>query len=251
MVAQALSKIWVVLPAGGSGVRMQADSSAPSPKTRKQYLLLGDQPILEHTIARFDAMAFVSGIVVVLPPDDLTSFDVASLQARYPRLLAIVPGGPSRFESVKNGVRFLQNHGAQAGDWMMIHDAVRPLVSEALCVRVIERAKQVGAAIAALPIKGTVKQVDGSGRILGTVDRSDLCEAQTPQVFPHDTLMQAYTAVDKWDQAMRASITDEGMLLEHMGERVDWVVGEETNLKITRPLDLKLAEALIAPDVPK
>lgn len=251
MVAQALSKIWVVLPAGGSGVRMQADSSAPSPKTRKQYLMLGGKTILERSIACFDALSFVSGIVAVLPEDDCASFDGDRLKACYPRFCGVVSGGQTRFDSVKNGVLFLNERGAQAGDWMMIHDAVRPLVSELLCVRVIERAKQVGAAIAALPIKGTVKQVDGSGRILGTVDRTHLCEAQTPQVFAAGALMRAYAAVDKWDQAMRASITDEGMLLEHMGERVDWVVGEETNLKITRPLDLKLAEALIAPDVPK
>lgn len=206
---------------------------------RKQYLELRGKRILEHSLERFEVLPWVTGIVVVVPAEDVEECRV--LCKRFSRVHACVAGGKSRFQSVRNGVTALS---ATAEDIILVHDAVRPLVSAALCERVRDKTLEVDAAIAALPLKGTIKQSDSRGLIDKTVDRRLLWEAQTPQGFVYEHLQAAYHLSASWDDAQCDAITDEAMLMESIGVPVVLVEGEETNLKITRPLDLRLAEAI-------
>lgn len=230
-------KIWVVLPAGGAGVRMGEG-------TRKQYVEVSGKPILEYTLDVIEACAWVAGAILVLPPEDCSAF--AGLSSRYRRLKAIVAGGKSRFQSVRNGVLAL---AAAPEDWVLVHDAVRPLFSEALCLRVLSAAMACGAAIAALPLKGTIKEADGASAghrvIARTVDRSALWEAQTPQAFSYGALCEVYARAGTWREDECERVTDEAYLFEAFGKAVALVEGEETNIKITRPLDLKLMQAFL------
>ena len=225
--------IWIVLAAGGEGRRMGG-------AVRKQYLALDGKRILEHTLERFNAFSWVSGMVLVTPADVP---EMAPLQAVYPRLYAIVSGGESRFQSVKNGVAAIPPQRCRT---VLIHDAVRPIFSEALCERVIADTTRVGAAIAALPLKGTIKASHGEQALIAqTVNRAHLWEAQTPQGFSYPLLQSAYAQSGAWPPSDAASLTDEAMLFERLGLPVALVEGEETNIKITRPLDLALAEAML------
>jgi 2-C-methyl-D-erythritol 4-phosphate cytidylyltransferase len=224
-------KIWVVLPAGGAGVRMGGD-------TRKQYLEIAGKRILDHTLERFMSYTWVAGIVLVVPEEDREDLRIPL----FPRVsVHVVSGGPTRFHSVRNGVLALQ---AVAEDFVFVHDAVRPLFSETLCLRVLE-----AAAIAALPLKGTIKAAapvrDDPRPIARTVDRTLLWEAQTPQVFSYGALCEAYERVRTWREDECERATDEAYLFEALGRTVALVEGEETNIKITRPLDLKWMQAFL------
>lgn len=226
------SKVWVILPAAGMGLRMGGDRP-------KQYLSLAGQSILKHSLGRFSQFSWVAGIVLVLPRDDLARF--REIPHQYPKVISVEGGGETRSKSVRRGVAALN---ASQSDFVMIHDAVRPLVSERLCLAVLEAAWQSGAAIAALPVKGTVKRaVRGKMQIEETVDRRMLWEAQTPQVFSYSLLERGYEQCQ--GESSCADLTDEAMLIERLGISVVLVEGEERNLKITRPLDLKIAEALL------
>ncbi len=212
--------------------------------TRKQYLSLGNHSILDEILSRFNAWEWVSGIAVVLPPEDVPQFQ--SLRSRFSRVVAVCAGGATRFHSVKNGVAALS---AASEDWVAVHDAARPLLSKTLAEKVLQSAKVHGAAIAALPLVGTIKRDDGRDdgvlAIRETVDRSSLWEAQTPQVFSYGGILAAYDALEKRGDFLTptalARYTDEAMLFEALGKTVALVCGEARNLKVTRPEDVRIA----------
>ncbi len=218
-----------IICAAGSGTRMKLELP-------KQYQMLAGEPMLVHTVRIFHRQPAVDRIVVVVPAEwqaktteMLTEHDL--LDGR----LTIVAGGRRRQDSVLAGLEALD----ETVGIVLVHDGARPLATPALIDRCRKAASVHGAAIAAVPVKDTLKRGDEQGRITGTVDRSGLWQAQTPQAARRNLLLAAYRAAGDID------VTDEAMLLEHAGIPVMLVEGEETNLKITRPEDLDLAENIM------
>jgi 2-C-methyl-D-erythritol 4-phosphate cytidylyltransferase len=199
----------------------------------KQFALLGGRPLLERCVESFDGHEAVGAIVLVLPDIQLGE----GLGRPFRKIAAVVAGGVRRQDSVRNGFGAVQGSGR---DVVLIHDGARPLAGSALIGRVIDETTRSGAAVPVLPMEDTVKEVREEG-ILGTHDRSVLYRAQTPQGFFYEVLEEAFAAADR-DGFIG---TDEAALVERTGRRVAAVAGDPRNIKITTPLDLRIAEALL------
>lgn len=220
-------RLFGVVPAAGRGRRMGGELP-------KQYLPLLGKPILAWTLERLLGFEPLERVVVVLAEGD--PFWPELPFARHPKVV-IAPGGRERADSVLSGLRALQ--GVASGeDWVLVHDAVRPLLERSDLERLWEAVSEepVGA-ILALPVVDTLKEVEGD-RIAGTLDRSRIYRAQTPQLFRYRLLLEALEAALSRGEV----VTDEASAVERLGKRPRIVEGRERNLKITRPEDLKLAE---------
>ncbi len=198
----------------------------------KQYHFLAGAPILVHTVRVFARASCVDRIVVVVPADRVDS--TRQLLGDYGLagdFVQVTAGGKRRQDSVRAGLDLLD----EAVDIVLVHDGARPLVSVDLIERCCQAAAESGAAIAAVPVKDTLKKGGADNRIVHTVDREGLWQAQTPQVARLSLLQKAYAALGDRD------VTDEASLLELAGIAVQLVEGSETNIKITRPDDLVIA----------
>ena len=213
-----------VIVAGGAGTRLGGP-------VRKQYLRIGGEPVLLRAILPFLHHPRIHETVVVLPADDVA--DPPGWLAGLP--VRIVAGGAERGDSVLAGLRAV----AQDVDRVLIHDGARPFVSTEIIDRVLDAD---GGAIAAVPVTDTIQQVDASGAIVHTPDRSALWQAQTPQGFPLDGILQAYTLAAKEG----ITGTDDAGLYARFVAPVHVVMGSYENLKVTRPDDLPIAEAIAA-----
>lgn len=223
-----------IIAAGGRGTRF--GSGRP-----KQLLEIGGKSLLARSVDAFARCASVNELVVVLPPD-LVSRPRDYLHS-VGKPVRIVAGGRRRQDSVANGFGAV----AAAADLIVIHDAARPFVSDALISRTIEAGWRFGAAIAAVPASDTVKQAadrpadDEPRPVARTLAREHIYLAQTPQAFRRDILSEALALA-----ATGAEATDEATLVERAGHQVRLVDGEPANIKITTPEDLRLAEAILA-----
>lgn len=215
-----------IIVAGGSGRRMGAPGTV-----RKQYLEILGEPVLLRAVRPFLEHPRVGQVVVVLPPADV--HDLPSWLRALP--VHFVAGGAERSDSVWNGLLAVP----PGHDLVLIHDGARPFVTRAVIDRVLARAP-AGGAVAAVRVSDTLKAVDDEGRIVSTVDRSRLWQAQTPQGFPLATIRAAHRRAreDAWQA------TDDASLCERLGVPVHVVEGDPANLKITHPGDLVIAEAL-------
>ena len=225
--------VGVVLPAGGIGSRF--GHSHP-----KQFLALAGVPILAHTCRAFLQLPEICVLAVAVPAaHSQASIDLLRTHLRpdeYKRLLVTV-GGATRQDSVRAGMRLLPPEI----ELVLVHDAARPLIDRATILRCLEGASRFGAVIAAVPVKDTLKKVAEGGRIIETVDRAQLWQAQTPQAARRPLLERAFAEAER-----RQFIgTDEASLLEAAGIEVRVVEGSERNFKITRPEDLRVASALV------
>lgn len=219
------------MPAAGVGARMLADRP-------KQYLPLVGKMVLEQTVSRLLKHPKVVGIVLVLGADDL--YWTESYLASDPRIY-VAQGGAQRSHSVLNGLsRLAQIIPTQ--EWVMVHDAARPCVShEDLDSLILATLNTKDGLVLGSPVRDTMKQADSSARILATLDRSTLWHAFTPQVFRLGELVEALTTcIDK-----NLPVTDEASAMEHCGYHPQMVQGSEQNIKITRPMDLILAELIL------
>jgi len=224
-----MSLVVAIIPAAGSGSRMGLDHP-------KQYHSLVGIPILVHTVRVFVSSSSVDRIVVVVPADRVEFTSV--LMAEYNLAgdaLRVIAGGRRRQDSVKAGLDVL----GKDVETVLVHDGARPLVTHQLIADCCDAVSKYGAAIAAVPVKDTLKKGDADNQILCTVDRADLWQAQTPQAARLSLLMAAYAAAGDRD------VTDESSLLELAGTNVHLVEGSETNIKITRPDDLIIAEKIM------
>lgn len=200
----------------------------------KQFLPLAGVPLLLRTLRPFVSHPDVTETVVVLPAD-ITANPPEWLAALREGNLTLVPGGEERADSVAAGL------GALSGACriVLVHDGARPLVETDTITRVIAAARTHGAAIAAVPLAETLKQVD-EGRVTGTVPRKGLWRAQTPQGFRREVLEEAHAA-----RAEGHVPTDDAELVERLGRPVRVVPDSPRNMKVTAPDDLALAEALL------
>lgn len=225
-------KVHVLIPAAGSGSRIGGD-------TRKQYLELGDQPILAHTLARLALSPQISAIHLVVPESDVVSCR-AELVERYhlEKIGSVIAGGEERQDSVRNG---LEACGAEDQDVILIHDGVRPFFPQEQIGPLVQLASVEGAALLAIPAQDTIKEVF-DGRVRSTLDRSLLWQVQTPQAFRCERIRDAHRRA----YASGYVGTDDASLIEWCGWPVAVLPGHPHNIKITTPADLALARALLA-----
>lgn len=215
-----------VIVAAGSASRMGGID--------KVMASLGGEPMILRTVRAFEDCEAVKEIVIVTRKDLMGP--IAELCSGFTKIRSVVQGGSSRQESVKLGLLAFSKEVRLAA----VHDGARPLVSGELIDKVIRAAHSYGAAAPAIPVKDTIKVLEG-GFIAATPDRSTLRAVQTPQVIDRDLLLGA---LEKAEQEGTA-LTDDCSAVEHIGMRVRLVEGEERNLKVTTPLDLKIAELLL------
>jgi 2-C-methyl-D-erythritol 4-phosphate cytidylyltransferase len=251
-------KVVVIIPAAGLGTRMAPVPSAPvpgvqvsagkdtkdkdkKPHSSKQFTDLAGTPILVHTLRKFASVEAVSEIWVALRENEIEGFrDRIAREAPdlAKKRIELVVGGEHRQESVTNALNAVS---ASAEDIVLVHDAVRPLVTPEIIYEVIEAAKKYGAAIAGLPAVDTVKQVERTSEgaiIKATIPRAGVVLAQTPQAFRYDVIKKVF------DEATADGFmgTDEASLAERSGHAVAVVMGSPRNIKITNPGDMELAE---------
>ncbi len=220
-----------IIVAGGSGTRYGA--AMP-----KQFLELGGRPILMRTIEAFWEKRDGSfDVILVLPQAQQELWRDMCDQYDFTVPHRIVAGGETRWHSVKNALDSIDDIADV--DIIAVHDGVRPLASVALIERVLEAARRDGAAIPVVALNDSVRQCDGGGAS-HALDRSSLRAVQTPQAFGASVLMAAYR------QPFDPTFTDDASVVERLGHRVALVEGETSNLKITRPMDLALAEYLLS-----
>ena len=226
----------VILPAAGASTRFGAGAN------KLFEPLLDGIPVIAVTLGRFLSRDDVELVVVATTPGADWPVDSPTLgKAMADPRVRRCDGGPSRAQSVRNALACVPS----SIEWVAVHDAARPLVSQALIDATLDAAVRHGAAIPAVPIVPTVKQADGPlpARVQRTVPRHTLWGVQTPQVTRRATLEAAYAACT----VPLEHVTDEGQLLELFGREVWLVEGDERNLKITTPDDLRVARALLGP----
>ncbi len=203
----------------------------------KQFLTLGDRPVIAHTLTAFENSSVIREIVLVARAEDSPALRDIAQKYGITKLKAIVCGGAERQDSVANGV------AACSGDvaYFAIHDGARPLITPALIASVVEAAQRDGAAALAVRVKDTIKIADENGWVQSTPDRARLWSVQTPQVFERtlyeNALEHARTA--------GLAVTDDCQLVEAAGYPVRLIEGAYTNLKITTPEDIHIAEGWI------
>jgi 2-C-methyl-D-erythritol 4-phosphate cytidylyltransferase len=220
-----------LIVAAGKGRRM---------KTRqpKQFMRLAGQPILTRTLKAFDRHSEIDRIIVVLPDSDIADCRASMIaQAALNKEVAVVAGGKHRQASVMNGLRSIPDKDGI----VLIHDGVRPLVTQTLISACIDGAQKWGACIPAIEAFDTLKKVHSDGTIERTVPRQRIVMAQTPQAFRLELIRQAHEAAVRHGRLA----TDDASLLEQMGAAVHVIAGSRHNLKVTRPEDLALAEAYL------
>lgn len=215
----------VIVVAAGRGTRMGTKES-------KQYLMLEDKPIFVHTLEVFDRLPFIQEIILVTGEQDVPRCQDWVKSFSMEHTVKVIPGGAERQHSVYKGL--LETDC----EWVLVHDGVRPFVTEAQVTACYEAARRDGASILAVPVKDTVKQVNDQAYVTSTPDRRSLWAIQTPQAFRHSDLLRAHK------KAMEEGFlgTDDSMLVERVGMPVRVVEGSYSNIKITTPEDLDYAE---------
>ncbi|ABB30309.1 2-C-methyl-D-erythritol 4-phosphate cytidylyltransferase [Geobacter metallireducens RCH3] len=230
--------VFALIPAAGMGKRMGASIN-------KQYLLLGGMPILARTLEVFERSPLVDGIFVVIPADEIPFCREQVVERHgFSKVRSIVAGGAERQQSVLNGLRAMEGTAGEY-DVILIHDGVRPFVTEDILGRATATARENDGALVAVPAKDTVKVVE-DGIITATPSRETLWLAQTPQAFRYGVIRAAHEVAD----AERFLGTDDAMLVERLGRQVRIVLGDYRNVKITTPEDMVLAEAFIKEKLP-
>ena len=220
---EASPHVGVVVPAAGSGIRMGG--------ARKPFLELDGEPLLLHALRPFLKDDRVVTVVVSLAPQDIA--EVTDWIRRLDDRIKLVEGGVIRTEAGRNAVSVLPT----TLDVIAIHDAVRPLVTSAIVGECIDLATTGVCAVAGCPVIDTIKRVNEEFQVLETADRNVLWHAHTPQVFPANLLRKAYESGEVG--------TDDAMLLESFGARLQMVDDGGTNIKVTRPADLIIAQAIL------
>ena len=225
-----MAKFAVIFPAAGKSTRFKD-------RDKKPFAHLDGRAVWLRTVERFLTRDDVCQNILVLSPQDRDVFR-SRHQAHIAFMnLTLVDGGAERFESVANALHVVKDEA----DFVAVHDAVRPCVTEAQINAVFAEAAKSGAALLGVPVSDTLKQVDAQRRVQATASRQGLWLAQTPQVFRRDWLLEAYAGRGK----LGKDITDDAQLVEAAGHPVQMVEGAATNIKITTKSDLILAEAIL------
>ena len=218
-----------IIVAAGSGKRFGAEKP-------KQFFELAGKPVIIHTLLAFENCASIDEIVLVLAENEINDFRQTRIRGDFGKLKTVVAGGNTRAASVWNGLNATSpNTGIVA-----VHDGARPLVTPEEITRTIEKARETGAAILVAPVTDTIKEITGD-KIVGTIERTRLRRALTPQCFRVEILRRAFEEFTDLNEIA----TDESFLVEKLGVAVSIIEGSTRNIKITVPEDLVLAEILL------
>ncbi|NLG87287.1 MAG: 2-C-methyl-D-erythritol 4-phosphate cytidylyltransferase [Firmicutes bacterium] len=222
--------VYAVVAAAGSGRRLGSE-------TPKQYLPLAGKPLVVHSLAVLNAHQRVGGIVLVVGSGWEENGYKLARQYEITKLMSVVTGGLERQESVYRGLLAIPPEG----EIVLIHDAARPFLTSDLISRMISAACRTGAAVPTVAVKDTIKVAGPGGLVNETLARNQLVAVQTPQSFKREIIIKAHEKA-----ATEGFVgTDDAMLVERMGLPVELVPGDDKNIKITTPLDLKWARLLL------
>ncbi len=226
-----MSKITAIVLAAGSGSRMHSD-------TKKQFMEVDGKPVVWYSLKAFENSR-VDEILLVVPEGE-REYAQAEFVDKYgfKKVAMVITGGAHRYDSVYHGLEHT------TGDYVLIHDAARPMITNDIIERCIDGAMEYKACVAGVPVKDTIKEVDEAKNVINTPDRDTLYITQTPQAFEYDLVHESYIKLfGSGDQ----NVTDDAMVVEQFGKhKVKFVEGSYENLKITTPEDLLIAEALLA-----
>lgn len=226
-----LNKASAIVVAAGSGSRMNAGIN-------KQYMLLGGKPVLAYTLEAFERSELISEIIVVINNEEHKQFeDCILIPYKFSKIKSVTYGGSTRQESVYNGLIKV----TEEIEIVAVHDGARPFVTPDIISNSITAAERSGAACTGVPVKDTIKKADQNRIVEETPDREFLWAIQTPQTFKKEILINAHEKA----KADGFSGTDDSVLVERLGYKVQMVMGSYSNIKITTPEDLAFAEALI------
>lgn len=226
------NQVIALVPAAGRGLRM--GGSIP-----KQFLALGGEPLIIQSLVALQAAAVVDQIILAVPSADIDYCQrEIVVKHRFTKVTKVVAGGAERQDSVRHALAEVPS----GTEIVLVHDAVRPFLTQGMIDGVVAAARKHGAAIIALPMRDTVKQVSSDGIIERTVDRAPLWLAQTPQAFRRDWIEEAHRKA----HAEKVRATDDAFLVEWLGHAVAVVEGSGENIKVTRPEDLVIGEAILA-----
>ncbi|HEY8185563.1 MAG TPA: 2-C-methyl-D-erythritol 4-phosphate cytidylyltransferase [Pyrinomonadaceae bacterium] len=219
-----------IIAAAGQGTRMAGQRP-------KQLLELAGVPIIFHTLKAFEQCDEIQQIIVVMTPEEIAGFRSLAEKNDLRKIKAVVPGGTTRADSVLQGLNVVEEANVEI---VAVHDGVRPFVTPDEIARTVQAAKLEGAAILVSAPVDTIKEVR-DGTVVRTLRRGELRNALTPQCFTYKLLRRAYEEADVSD----SELTDESSLVERLGVRIVTVEGSSRNIKITRPEDIAIAEALL------
>ncbi|HOV92820.1 MAG TPA: 2-C-methyl-D-erythritol 4-phosphate cytidylyltransferase [Candidatus Kapabacteria bacterium] len=223
--------VCVIIPAGGKGERFGSE-------TPKQFIDLKGKPVIVHTIENFNEIDDVKSIVIAVHSEWFTFTKELVQSYKLEKVKDIVVGGKERQDSIYNA---LHSKATLNADIILIHDSVRPFISHQSIKKVITAADDNGAVILGTTPKDPVKEIDYKSEVIRTLQRGKLSISQTPQAFWRDIIMNSY------EKAREANYVgaDSSQLVEFAGYKVSVIEGEDTNIKITTPLDLKIAELFL------
>lgn len=221
-------KIVALIAAAGKGKRMNARISKP-------FIPIFGKPILAYTIEKFEKCKLIDKIYLVVNSEEkeLCSRDII-IKYNFTKIQELIDGGETRQDSILNGLKALDKDT----DIVVIHDGARPLIEETIIQDSIETAQEYGAAIAAIPIKDTVKKCGKDFFVNKTLNREEIWRAQTPQTFKYGLILPAYNQAYKY----KYLATDDAAIVERYGHKVKLIIGSEENIKITTPFDMIVAE---------
>ena len=234
-------RVEALIVSAGKGHRFIEGKSTRPDHGKKQFHLLAEKPILAHTLDKFEACPLIHSILLVVGEEDMDyCLEEIIEKYQYKKISQIVPGGKRRQDSVKNGIEFL----SKDTEIVVIHDGVRPFVTKEMIEDSIQSAIRFGAVVLAMPVKETIKMVKPDGTVLKTLDRESLWQIQTPQAFRVNVIKEAYHKATE-DGFVG---TDDASLVERLGVEVHILPGSYTNIKITTPEDLILANLFMKAD---
>ena len=223
-----------IVLAAGMGKRM--GSEVP-----KQFLLLGGRPVLCHSLACFEKSSLIRDIILVTGEETIGLCREITDKYGFHKIKTIIPGGKERHDSVYAGLKACRDT-----DFVFIHDGARPFITEEILQRAYRGALETGAACTAVPSKDTIKIADNEGNVEATPDRRRMWIVQTPQVFRYDLILSAHQKIRNGGAGTLSGITDDAMVAESQTEaKVKLTMGSYENIKITTPVDLFLAEAVL------
>lgn len=222
-------KVVAIVPAAGIGRRFGGSVS-------KTFVGLKGVPVLVHTLSRLSEVASISDIIPVLRADDIDEGRKLIASYKIDKIRQIVSGGAERQDSINNAVKLIEGECI-----VLIHDGARPVISKGLVDALLKNLEGVDGVVPGLPVKETLKRVDGDGMVVSTVDREQFRSIQTPQAFKSDVIKRAYNMA--YEEGFYG--TDDAALVERAGGRVRIIQGDPFNIKITTREDLELVEMLI------
>lgn len=226
-----MGKVTAIILAAGKGNRMHSE-------VPKQFLELDGKPVLYYSLNAFE-QSTVDDIILVTGKDDIAYCEEEVIHKyHFNKVRTVVEGGTERYWSVKNGLA-----AAKGAEYVLIHDAARPCIRKDIIVRSIIEVMQNGSCTVGMPVKDTIKVVDGNNYGIDTPSRDTLWQIQTPQCFRYKEIIEAY---EKMEQAKDTDITDDTMIMErYLGVKTKVILGDYRNIKITTPEDLNIAEIFL------